>query len=71
MSLSIALLGFLLGIRHAVDPDHVVAIGTIATRTSSFRRAASIGALFGTRTRTDAPFEELMLKALREQGLLR
>ena len=47
MSLSIALLGFLLGIRHAVDPDHVVAIGTIATRTSSFRRAASIGALWG------------------------
>jgi high-affinity nickel permease len=46
-SLSVALLGLLLGIRHAVDPDHVVAVGTIATRTSSFRRAATVGALWG------------------------
>jgi high-affinity nickel-transport protein len=45
--LSIALLGFLLGVRHAVDPDHVVAVGTIATRTTSFRRAAGVGALWG------------------------
>ena len=46
-SLTIALLGLLLGVRHAVDPDHVVAVGTIATRTSSFRRAAAVGALWG------------------------
>jgi high-affinity nickel permease len=46
-SLSIALLGLLLGIRHAVDPDHVVAVGTIATRTASFGRAATVGALWG------------------------
>jgi high-affinity nickel-transport protein len=46
-AVSVALLGFLLGVRHAVDPDHVVAIGTIATRTTSFRRAASVGALWG------------------------
>ena len=45
--LSIALLGFLLGVRHAVDPDHVVAVSTIATRTTSFRRAAAVGALWG------------------------
>lgn len=45
--LSIALLGFLLGVRHAVDPDHVVAVGTIATRATSFRRAAAVGALWG------------------------
>ena len=45
--LSIALLGFLLGVRHAVDPDHVVAVGTIATRTTSFPRAAAVGALWG------------------------
>lgn len=44
---SIAVLGFLLGVRHAVDPDHVVAVGTIATRTTSFRRAAGVGALWG------------------------
>jgi high-affinity nickel-transport protein len=44
---SLALLGFLLGVRHAVDPDHVVAIGTIATRSPTVRRAAGIGALWG------------------------
>jgi high-affinity nickel-transport protein len=47
-ALSVAVLGFLLGVRHAVDPDHVVAVGTIATRASSFRRAAAIGVLWGT-----------------------
>jgi len=46
-SLSIAFLGFLLGVRHAIDPDHVIAVGTIATRTTSFRRAAAVGALWG------------------------
>jgi High-affinity nickel-transport protein len=46
-AISIAILGFLLGVRHAVDPDHVVAVGTIATRTPSFRRAAAVGALWG------------------------
>lgn len=46
-SLSVAFLGFLLGVRHAIDPDHVVAVGTIATQTTSFRRAAAIGALWG------------------------
>jgi high-affinity nickel-transport protein len=46
-ALSIAVLGFLLGVRHAVDPDHVVAMSTIATRVTSFRRAAGMGALWG------------------------
>lgn len=46
-ALSLVLLGVLLGVRHAVDPDHVVAIGTIATRSVSFRRSATVGALWG------------------------
>lgn len=46
-AISIAIVGFLLGVRHAVDPDHVVAVSTIATRTTSFRRAAGVGALWG------------------------
>jgi hypothetical protein len=46
-SLSIVIVGFLLGVRHAVDPDHVVAVSTIAMRTPSLRRAAGIGALWG------------------------
>jgi hypothetical protein len=46
-TLTILTLGFLLGIRHAVDPDHVVAVGTMATRTASLRSSAMVGALWG------------------------
>jgi high-affinity nickel-transport protein len=40
-------LGFLLGVRHAADPDHVAAVATIVTRSRSVARAATIGALWG------------------------
>jgi len=46
-ALSTAALGFLLGLKHATDVDHVVAITTIVTRERSFRRAAWIGGLWG------------------------
>ena len=45
--LSAALLGFLLGLKHATDADHVVAITTIVSREKSFTRAAWIGGLWG------------------------
>jgi high-affinity nickel permease len=45
--LTVAVLGFLLGLRHAVDPDHVAAVSTIATRSTTFRRAAAVGAWWG------------------------
>jgi high-affinity nickel-transport protein len=38
---------FVLGMRHATDPDHVVAVTTIATQERSLRRAAWVGALWG------------------------
>lgn len=38
---------FVLGMRHATDPDHIVAVTTIATQERSFVRAAGIGALWG------------------------
>jgi high-affinity nickel-transport protein len=44
---SAAVLGFLLGLKHATDADHVVAITTIVSRERSFRRAAWIGGLWG------------------------
>jgi high-affinity nickel permease len=31
-------LGFLLGLKHALDADHVVAVSTIVSRTGSFPR---------------------------------
>ena len=46
-ALSAAVLGFLLGLRHATDADHVVAVTAIVTRERSFVRAARIGALWG------------------------
>lgn len=46
-ALSAAFLGFLLGLRHATDADHVVAITTIVARERTLRRAAWIGALWG------------------------
>jgi high-affinity nickel-transport protein len=46
-SIGLVLLGFLLGVRHALDPDHVVAIGTISTSAPSVRRSVAIGALWG------------------------
>jgi hypothetical protein len=40
-------LGLLLGVRHALDPDHVVAISTMSTRTPSLRGAVGIGTIWG------------------------
>ncbi|MDB4905920.1 MAG: Nickel transporter UreH [Gemmatimonadetes bacterium] len=40
-------LGFILGMRHATDPDHVVAVTTIVSQSQSLRRAGWIGALWG------------------------
>lgn len=41
------LLGALLGLRHATDVDHVVAVTTIVARERSLGRAARVGALWG------------------------
>jgi len=40
-------LGFLLGMRHATDPDHVIAVSTIVVRQRSAWSAALIGSLWG------------------------
>jgi cytochrome c biogenesis protein CcdA len=45
--LSIVAIGFFLGMCHATDPDHVVAITTIVSRERSVRRAALSGAAWG------------------------
>jgi len=48
MSLSaVLLLGFFLGMRHATDADHVVAVSTIVSRQRTLRAAAPIGMLWG------------------------
>jgi hypothetical protein len=45
--LAIVVLGLFLGMRHASDPDHVVAITTIVSRERTTLHAAIIGALWG------------------------
>jgi ABC-type nickel/cobalt efflux system permease component RcnA len=45
--LSLVFMGFVLGMRHATDPDHVVAISTIVTRQPSTRAALLIGTMWG------------------------
>ena len=46
-ALSIVTFGFFLGMRHATDADHVVAVSTIVSRERSIWCAAGIGALWG------------------------
>src|SRR6516162_2733344 len=44
---SFLFLGFFLGMRHATDADHVVAIATIVSRERSVAGSALIGAAWG------------------------
>jgi hypothetical protein len=44
---AILAVGFLLGMRHATDPDHVIAVSTIVSRERSIAKAGWIGALWG------------------------
>jgi ABC-type nickel/cobalt efflux system permease component RcnA len=45
--LSIIVIGFFLGMRHATDPDHVIAVSTIVSQQRSAKRAALIGIFWG------------------------
>lgn len=45
--LTILIIGFFLGMRHATDPDHVIAVSTIVSRERSLSKAGLIGALWG------------------------
>ena len=45
--LAILAIGFFLGMRHATDPDHVIAVSTIVSRERSIVKAGLIGILWG------------------------
>lgn len=45
--LAILALGFFLGMRHATDPDHVIAVTTIVARHRTTGAAAMVGAIWG------------------------
>lgn len=45
--LSILALGFFLGMRHATDPDHMIAVSTIVSRQRNIKKSALIGVFWG------------------------
>jgi ABC-type nickel/cobalt efflux system permease component RcnA len=47
MLVTIVGVGFVLGLRHALDPDHVVAVTTMASQKAGFRRTSLVGAFWG------------------------
>jgi hypothetical protein len=44
---SILLLGFLIGVQHALEADHVAAVATLASQSPSARRTLGLGAAWG------------------------
>ena len=47
MSSSLWLFGFLLGMRHALEPDHLAAVSTLVSQERSSFKAAWLGACWG------------------------
>lgn len=47
MLFTLAGVGFVLGLRHALDPDHVVAVAAIVSERISLRRSVLVGSLWG------------------------
>ncbi|PLT29559.1 urease accessory protein UreH domain-containing protein [Peribacillus deserti] len=45
--LSILGLGFVLGIKHAIEPDHVIAVSTIASQSKKLSRSSLAGVFWG------------------------
>lgn len=45
--LSLLFIGFLIGMRHALEADHVAAVATLATTTNSLKSAVKHGAVWG------------------------
>jgi ABC-type nickel/cobalt efflux system permease component RcnA len=45
--LSILALGFVLGIKHAIEPDHVIAVSTIASQSKKLFRSTLAGVFWG------------------------
>ena len=44
---SLLLLGFFLGMRHALEADHVAAVATLSTRSATVKQTIKLGAIWG------------------------
>ena len=47
MFLSVLGLGFVLGLKHALDPDHMVAVSTIVSESKSVKQSSLVGTFWG------------------------
>ncbi len=47
MFVTVLLLGFSLGLKHALDPDHMVAVSTIVSESKSIARSSLVGTFWG------------------------
>ena len=47
MFLSVLGFGFILGLKHALDPDHMVAVSTIVSESKSVKRSSLVGTFWG------------------------
>ena len=45
--LSVLIFGFLMGIKHAIEPDHIIAVSTIASQSKKIGRSALAGVFWG------------------------
>ncbi|WP_078410867.1 urease accessory protein UreH domain-containing protein [Priestia abyssalis] len=45
--LSVLVLGLVLGIKHAIEPDHIIAVSTIASQSQKLSRASLAGVFWG------------------------
>jgi ABC-type nickel/cobalt efflux system permease component RcnA len=67
MFLSVLGLGFVLGLKHALDPDHMVAVSTIVSESKSVKRSSLIGTFWGLGHTTSLLCAGIVVIALRVQ----
>jgi ABC-type nickel/cobalt efflux system permease component RcnA len=58
-------LGFILGLKHALDPDHIVAVSTIVSEHQSLAKSSLIGAVWGIGHTTSLLIVGLLVMGLR------
>ena len=67
MFLGVLGLGFVLGLKHALDPDHMVAVSTIVNESKSIRRSSLVGTFWGLGHTTSLLSAGIVVIALKVQ----
>ena len=63
--LALFVLGFALGVKHALDPDHLVAVSTIVSANRSLKRSSLAGVFWGAGHTTSLLIAGMIVLALR------